>query len=92
MKSILENKTFISTLNNLRISGDVVDINNWFDNITGVTGSYGKLIEYLKKVIDLEEKLVTQKFFKNGTINKIRNYVNEVLNIIAIFNNNCSYK
>ena len=39
-KYILQNKTFISTLDRLRLSGDVEDIPSWFDNITRIYNSY----------------------------------------------------
>lgn len=92
MKSILENKTFISTLNNLRLTGDVEDIEYWFDNICGKDNSYHHLINYLKDMNGLEEKLVSQKIFKNRTINKIKELIQKILAIIQTFNNNCNYK
>lgn len=91
-KKILKNKTFISTLNNLRLSGNIEDIENWFDNITGQKSSYNNIILYLKTIMDLEKKLQNQKYFKSFTINKIKNYIVKILEIINIFNNNCIYK
>ena len=44
-KKILENRTFINTLANLRINGEVYDINKWFDDITGDNGSYNIIIK-----------------------------------------------
>lgn len=92
LKPILDNKTFISTLNNLRISGDISDIEDWFNNITGDNKSYSLLIKYLKGIITLEEKYTKQKYFKNRTISKIKDLVHEILEIIVIFNQNCNYK
>ncbi len=92
MKSILLNKTFLSTLNNLRISGDISDIEYWFDNITGKDNSYSRLINYLKEILELEEKYSSQKFFKNRTIEKIKDLIHKVLDIINLFNQNCNYK
>ena len=92
LKPILDNKTFISTLNNLRISGDISDIEDWFNNITGDNKSYFLLIKYLKDIISLEEKYVKQKIFKDITISKIKDIVGRVLEIINKFNNNCNYK
>lgn len=91
-KKILENKTFISTLNNLRLSGDIEDIENWFNNITGKKNSYNNIILYLKNIMELEKKLQNQKYFKSLTINKIKDYIVKILEIINIFNNNCIYK
>ena len=92
MRDILNNKTFISTLNNLRITGDVEDISDWFNHITGDEDSYQKLIQYLKEIMNLEEKYITQKLFKNRTIVKIKDYIRKIMNIINAFNQNCNYK
>jgi len=77
-KRILENKTFISTLNNLRISGDIDDIENWFNNITNIPNSYQQLNEHLQTIMSLEEKLINQKYFKSLTINKIKKYIEKI--------------
>lgn len=91
-KKILENKTFISTLNNLRISGNIDNINNWFDHITNQKNSYQKLNNHLENIMILERKLSNQKFFKFQTINKIKTNITEILEIINNFNKNCNYK
>lgn len=91
-KKILENKTFISTLNNLRLSGNIENIESWFDNITGRKNSYNNIILYLKNIMELEKKLQNQKYFKKFTINKIKDFIVKILEIINIFNNNCIYK
>lgn len=92
LKKILENKTFISTLNNLRITGDIDAIEYWFDNITNINKSYQKLNEQLQKISDLEKKLINSKIFKFIIINKIKNNITNVLEIINSFNQNCNYK
>lgn len=88
-RSILENKTFLSTLNNLRITGDVLDIEGWFDQITNQKGSYQKLNEKLFQIMELEKKLPEVKFFKKRILRKIRSYVESILEILEIFNQNC---
>ena len=92
LKPILENKTFLSTLNNLRITGDIENIEDWFNNITGIKNSYQKLIQYLNEIINLEQTLITKKFFKNRIIRKIKDLFDKVLEIITIFNKNCNYR
>jgi len=92
MKQILENKTFISTLNNLRLTGDINNIEEWFNNITNQKDSYQKLNNYLQEIMNLEQKLITQKLFQSITINKIKKYISLVLDIINTFNQNCNYK
>lgn len=92
LKELLKNKTFISTLNNLRISGNIQDIEYWFDNITNINNSYQLLNKYLLQIITLEKELSTKKIFKNKLINKIKNTISKTIDIINIFNQNCNYK
>lgn len=91
-KRILENKTFITTLNNLRITGNIEDIEYWFNNITNIPNSYNNLNNYLETIMSLEKKLSTTKFFKSKLISKIKTNINNILNIINTFNQNCNYK
>jgi len=91
-RPILDNRTFLSTLNNLRISGDIEDIDDWFNHITGIDNSYYLLNQYLKEMIELEEELGNKKLFKGRIINKIRDLIAKVTDIINVFNQNCGYK
>ena len=91
-KPILENKTFLSTLNNLRLSGDVEDIESWFDYMTNIPNSYQKLNHNLNKIMDLEKELPETKFWRNRKINKIKDLLTSTLDIIKEFNQNCNYK
>ena len=91
-QKILENKTFLSTLNNLRLTGDIDDIEQWFNNITNITNSYQKLNHYLENIMNLEKKLSTTIFFKSRLISKIKTNIHNILIIINIFNQNCNYK
>ncbi|MCI6265568.1 MAG: hypothetical protein MR598_01815 [Erysipelotrichaceae bacterium] len=91
-KPILENKTFLSTLNNLRLSGDVEDIESWFDYITNIPNSYQKLNHNLNKIMALEKELPETKFWKNKKIKKIKDLLTNTLDIIKEFNRNCNYK
>ena len=91
-KKILENKTFIRTLERLRINGEVYDINKWFDDITGEKNSYRKLIDLLNEIYNLEIEYSNKKHFKGFTLNKIRNKSDEILNIVNKFNNNVNYR
>lgn len=91
-KELMNNKTFIFTLGNLRLNGNVNDMNYWFDNITGISGSYKKLIKILIDTSNLQEKYEQAKFFKKAKLNKIRSLYNEAMEIINVFNANCNYK
>ena len=91
-KEILNNRTFISTLEKLRLSGEVYDIDKWFDNITGKELSYKELIEELFEVYNLEIEYSKKKLFKNITLNKIKNKISIIKRIIDTYNNNVNYK
>jgi len=91
-KKILENKTFIRTLETLRLNGDVYDISNWFDSITGTKGSYKELISLLNDIYNLEIEYSKKKYFKSFTLNKIRDSSNKIMRIVETFDNNVSYR
>ena len=91
-KQILENKTFINTLENLRIAGEVYDINNWFDNIIGKEGSYKELIHLLNEIFELEIEYTKRKMFKSLLIGKIKDESLKVMRIVETFNNNVNFR
>lgn len=91
-KELMNNKTFIPTIENLRYKGNVDDIETWFDNITNMQGSYNKLTNLLDEILKDESKLANVKWFKKLKINKIIAKSREVLNIVKMFDNNCIYK
>ena len=91
-KQILENKTFIRTLETLRINWDVYDIGKWFDNITGEDGSYKELIRLLNDIYNLELQYANKKYFKSFTLGKIKDVSRSIMRIVNKFNNNVVYK
>ena len=91
-KSLIENKTFFSTLENLRFKGNIDDIESWFDSITGQEGSYKRLVELLKLTLDYQMKLTKTKKFKYFTIRKIRKINQEAMTIVNLFDQNCNYR
>ena len=91
-KQILENRTFINTLANLRLVGEVFNITKWFDDITGQEGSYKELIYLLNKIYDLEKEYVDRKLFKSLTLGKIRETSRKIMRIVETFNNNVNYR
>ena len=90
-KEIINNRTFIRTLENLRLSGEVYSVSSWFDDIYGKKGTYKEMINLLKEIIDLEREFSNKKLFKTPIINKIRSYSRRVMNIIEKFNENSNY-
>lgn len=91
-KELMKNKTFIPTVENLRFKGNITDIEKWFDDITGISGSYKKLINLLDEILKMEFNLSDTKWFKKFKINNIRAKGREVLDIINIFDKNCIYR
>lgn len=91
-KELMKNKTFIPTIENLRYKGNVEDIENWFDDITNIPGSYKKLTTLLDEILKDEIKLANVKWLKKYKINKIMAKSRQVLDIIKIFDSNCIYR
>lgn len=90
-KEIMKNRTFISTLGNLRFKGVVDDLDNWFDNIVGQPGSYKELVNLLLKSQKLEREY-SKAFFKRQKLDKIRSVYKDAMVIIDTFNQNSNYR
>ena len=88
LKPLLTNKTFIYTLESLRLEGQIDDIESWFNNITNIKNSYQTLINDLNKLIELEKQLTKTKLFKSRIISKIKSTIKDLNYIINIFNEN----
>ena len=91
-KEILENRTFISTLEGLRLTGDIYEITKWFDDIVGQKGKYKELIILLIEIFDLEIEYSKRKYFKSIIINKIKDKSKQITRIIDEYNNNVNFK
>lgn len=91
-KEIIENKTFIYTLENLRLNGEINEIEKWFDDITGVKDSYKEFIKELKEIHDLEIEYTKKRFFKRFTLNKIKDKSKSIMRMISKFNNSVNFK
>ena len=91
-KEILNNRTFITTLEKLRITGEVYDIEKWFDDITGEEKSYRLLNQLLEEVYRLEEKYTNQKLGRGFTLRKIRTTSQKILRIVKQFDNNVNFR
>lgn len=91
-REILENRTFINTLANLRLNGEVYNINKWFDDITGRDGSYKELTSLLEEIYKLELEYVNRKVFKGIILNKIRDKSRLIMNIVKLFDSNVNFR
>lgn len=89
-EDLLKNKTFTSTLSNLRLKGYIEDIEYWFNNITGIKDSYNIFINNMLKINDLKFKKTTFKFQERKIRNKIISIYKEEKQIIETFNSNCN--
>lgn len=85
-QTLLNNKTFLLTLENLRIDGNIDDIGSWFNNIYGDNNGYKNLIESLYKLKRIQNKKV---LFKKQ---KMKDLAIELINISNRFNDNCNLK
>lgn len=91
-KEIVENRTFFSTLEKLRLTGDIFDIENWFDYIIGEKKQYQKFINLLNDIFNLEKEYYEKRFFKKRILNKIRDKSEEIKRIIHKFNKNVNFR
>ena len=91
-KQILENRTFINTLANLRVNGEVYNIDKWFDDITGSEGSYKELNRLLNEIYSLEIEYTNKKLLKGLILNRIRDRSREVMRIVKKFDRNVTFR
>ncbi len=91
-KKLTLNKTFISTLSDLRFKGDIDDISYWFDSITNIKGSFDELSSLLDDTLNLEKTMTKNKLKNRLIINKIKKKIEKVLKIVDIFDKNTIYK
>lgn len=91
-KNLLDNKTFISTFETLRLKGEITEIEYFFNNITGKDTSYQELKKHLNILIKLQKEYHDTKFFKKNKLNKIKDTSKKIIEIINKFNQNSIYK
>ncbi len=91
-KKLMENKTFLSTLEVLRFEGQIEDIYHFFDSIVGQDGSFLKLSNYLRQSLKLQRELTNTKWFKKRKINRIKEINQKAFAIIQKFDSNTIYK
>ena len=84
-QKLLDNKTFLLTLENLRIDGNIDDIEYWFDGIYGEKG-YQTLINTLYELKELQNK---KGFFVKSKVNRL---AIKLIKISDEFNKNCNLK
>ncbi len=84
-QKLLNNKTFLLTLENLRIDGNIDDIEKWFNDIYGEDG-YQQLIDTLFELKELQNK---KGMFVKNKINKL---AIKLIKISNRFNKNCNLK
>ena len=84
-QKLLNNKTFLLTLENLRIDGNIDDIEKWFNDIYGKDG-YQQLIDTLFELKELQNK---KGMFVKNKINKL---AIKLIKISDRFNKNCNLK
>lgn len=84
-QELLNNKTFLLTIENLRIDGNIDDIESWFDVIYGDKG-YKTLVNLLYQMIELQNK---KGFFVKR---KINDTALQLIKISKQFNQNCNLK
>lgn len=91
-KELMNNRTLISVLSNMRFLGNIDDIPYFFDNVTGIDDSYNILIRLLNESVKLEEEFGKTKFFKKRKVRKILKIYGDAKNIVDTFNSNYHFK
>ena len=91
-KTLMENRTFISTFETLRFEGQIEDLHDFFDNIVGKKGSLSELSKILNESIEIQKKLMKVKFFRKGKIEKLKVLTSRAMEIVNTFNNNTTFK
>ena len=91
-EELMNNKTFVPTICNLRFKGLIEDIERLFDDVMGRTGAYKELNTLLLEIHNLEIKYVTRHLFKNKILNKLRNKSRRVMDIVKEYDDKCVYK
>ena len=89
---LMNNKTFLPTISNLRFKGLVEDIESLFDSVMGRTGAYKELNVLLTDINNLEIKYVTRHMFKSKILNQLRNKSQRVMDIVKEYDDKCVYK
>ena len=85
-QTLLNNQTFFLTLENLRINGNIFDIEDWFNHIYG-SNKYQTLINLLYNIYELQNK--EKVLFK---VKKIKKIGLKIIKLSEIFNQNCHIK
>lgn len=91
LEDLVKNKTFIFTLQKLRFTGEIKEIENWFDAIVDI-GEYKRLIKTLKEIFDLEKKYISRILFKKDIEIKIKQKIDIAKSIVEVFNKNSIYR
>ena len=92
LERLINNKTFIYTLEDLRLNGQIDDIEAWFNNITGIRNSYNDLIKDLNQLMELELKYAKTKYFKGRITSKMKSVIRDINYVVTVFNDNCNYR
>ena len=88
----MENRTFISTLEKLRFDGNIEEVDDWFNHITGSPNSFSRLTFLLNETLKLQMDLTKKKGIRFFKIRKIRAFNQEAMYIVEKFNQNCNYR
>lgn len=89
---LLQNKTFLSTMETLRFEGELQEIHSFFDSIVGKDGALLVLSRYLGESLEGQKELANTKWFKKNKINKIRDINQKAMAIVEEFDRNTVYK
>ena len=90
--NLINNKTFIPTVNKLRFKGNVDEIPKLFDDVMGSPNNFTKLNKLMNEIHQLLIKYDSNKMLKNKYLNRIKELVNEVNSLIREYELKCIFR
>lgn len=90
-KELINNRSFYSTINNFRLSGNIFEVDLFFNDVVGSNNGYKKLINLLDDLYSLIKKY-DNTIFKSLVLNKIKSKSNSIIDLIRIYDSNCNYR
>lgn len=89
---LITNKSFITTLESLRLSGEIYEVDSWFDGMVNKKGEFKRMNETFEELFNLVKMLKRKDLFYTYKVNRIREKVNIIKGIISKFQESTIFK
>lgn len=91
-KNLLENRTFLSTIESLRLEGNIDDIEYFFNSVLDDDKAFTTLSISLNKSLKLQKELINTKWLRKYKLYKIKKLNDEIKKIVDKFSENTIFK